>query len=585
MISRWIRRRVVLLVAGVAVAVVALGGVAWAYWTAQATNVPAYSMADTVGAGARPSVNASGNTVTVSWSAAATAGGHAVGGYLVSRYPTASGGSAVAAAQGTCAATPVTATSCTETDVPGGTWYYTVTPVLGNWHGTESPRANAIDTTDTFVLALPGGTTTLTAGGATTLTLTATDGGRTDTGYAGTRTLTFAGPGTSPNGTVPSYDNGNPSVTFTGGVATMPMTLYRAENPTLTVTASNATGGIGLTVGPGAASWFAVTAPATAAAGAAQQVSVTAQDAYGNTATGYGGGRTLTWSGLSTSPGGKAPSYPANPVTFTGGVATELSIVDYDAQATTLTVGDGSISGTSASFTVTAGGLAQFAIAQAGAQTSGVAFAVTVTAQDAYGNTTNTGTTSLAFSGPGTAPDGSTPTYPAGPVTFANGTATVSITLVKAESVGLHVSNGTVSGQTPGTITVDPGTAANLAWASVSAGGGTLGSCLFTCSATGMNGQTFTAAVSVTDTHGNVAGNIGTAQTVTVKATAPTGGKLGSFTAPSSGTTVTLTIPATGAAVSTHTLAYAAPNGSGSWTTNTLTATGSYATATATLGR
>jgi hypothetical protein len=579
---RWIRRRIALVVAGVTIASLALAGVAWAYWSAQAASVPAYSQADTMGAGGRPSAGVSGSTATVSWAAATTAGGHAVGGYLVNRYATASGGTGIAAAAGSCAAAPVTTTSCAETNVPAGTWYYTVTPVLGNWRGAESPRAVGVSVGVSFALSLPGGTTTLTAGAATTLTLTATAGGQTDAGYTGARTLVFGGPGTSPNGTSPAYNGGSSSVTFTGGVASLPMTLYRAESTTLAVTAADAAGGLALVVRPAAASAFGVAPPSTATAGVAQTVAVTAQDGYGNVVTTYAGGKILAWSGPGNAPGGQQPVYPANPVTFTSGAA-NVSVTLYAAQTTSLAVSDGSISGTSAPFTVVGGTVTRFALAQPGTQAAGVAFTVTVTALDAYGNNASYTGGNLTFSGPGTAPDGSAPSYPANPVAFGDGTATVSMTLVRAESVTLAVSSGTVTGQTSGKVTVTPGGARNLAWTSAAvSSGATLGSaCLFTCTATGMNGKTFSASVSVTDAHGNIVSGIG-AQSITVSV-GPSGGTLGSFTAPTSGSSVTLSTPASGAATS-NPLTFSAP--SGQWSPNTLTATdGSYGTATATISR
>lgn len=579
---RWIRRRLVLVVIGVAAAFVALAGVAWAYWSAQAPNVPAYSRADTMGVGARPTATLSGGAATLTWLASTTVNGHAVGGYLVNRYPTATGGTAIPAAQGTCAASPVTGTSCAEANLPAGTWYYTVTPVLGNWRGTESPRANAITTSDSYVLSLPGGTTTLTAGTATTLTVTATAGAQTDIGYTGPKTLTFGGPGISPGGNAPSYNNGTASVTFTNGVASLPMTLYKAESPTLTAISTDATGSLGLTVNPAATSAFGVSVPSTATAGVAQTVSVTAQDAYGNTTTAYSGGKTLTWSGPANAPNGQAPAYPTNPVSFVNGVASGLSATFYDAQTTTLTVSAaGPISGTSSSFTVVGGAATKFALSQPGTQAAGVAFNVTVTAQDTYGNAASYSGGSLSFSGPHNGPDGAAPTYPANPVTFTNGTATVSITLVKAESITLTVSASGVTGQTP--ITVNAGNPTNLAWTSASAGGGTLGACLFTCTTGSMNNKVFTASISVTDSHGNIVSNIGAAKTITVTASTTAGDLLGAFTSPTSTNPVTLTIPASGTATS-NPLAFNAPTGN--WNSDTLTATGGgYANATATINK
>ncbi|WP_171041255.1 beta strand repeat-containing protein [Sinomonas susongensis] len=114
------------------------GAAAYAYWQATSTSPDGIAVADTVQAGARPTVSAAKQDLTVSWAASTTAGGRAVSGYTVQRYSTASGGTAVPAT-GACSGV-VTNLSCIESAVPNGTWYYTVTPVLGNWAGTEGSR-------------------------------------------------------------------------------------------------------------------------------------------------------------------------------------------------------------------------------------------------------------------------------------------------------------------------------------------------------------------------------------------------------------------------------------------------------------
>jgi hypothetical protein len=90
----------------------------------------------------------SAGNVTLAWSASTTLAGRPVSGYTVARYASASGGTKVPAA-GTCAGTVTAGLGCTDQGVPTGTWYYTVTPVLGPWQGTESFRGAgaAVDTT------------------------------------------------------------------------------------------------------------------------------------------------------------------------------------------------------------------------------------------------------------------------------------------------------------------------------------------------------------------------------------------------------------------------------------------------------
>jgi Chitobiase/beta-hexosaminidase C-terminal domain len=128
-----------------AVMVAALAAIAWASWTTPASaGSKGGAAAATVNQGATPSVSvtAIGREVSVSWGAATLSNGAPVGGYLVSRYPSA-GGSAAMSTVGSCTGT-VVATSCVEDDVPGGTWRYTVTPVLGGWHGAESLTSGVV---------------------------------------------------------------------------------------------------------------------------------------------------------------------------------------------------------------------------------------------------------------------------------------------------------------------------------------------------------------------------------------------------------------------------------------------------------
>ena len=83
-----------------------------------------------------------GSTVTVSWTATTLANGQPVTGYLVKRYDatTSAAQTVLTACTGTIAAT-----SCVESNVPNGSWKYTVTPVLAtNWQGTESAKSTTV---------------------------------------------------------------------------------------------------------------------------------------------------------------------------------------------------------------------------------------------------------------------------------------------------------------------------------------------------------------------------------------------------------------------------------------------------------
>jgi hypothetical protein len=134
--GRW--NRIVVIVVGILL--VSWGGpAASAFWSTVSSSNFAAANADTVNQGAKPAaaVGLAGN-VTVTWTASTTAAGRSATGYSIARYASATGGTKVAAA-GTCTGT-VAALSCTDT-APTGTWYYTVTPMLSLWQGTESLRS------------------------------------------------------------------------------------------------------------------------------------------------------------------------------------------------------------------------------------------------------------------------------------------------------------------------------------------------------------------------------------------------------------------------------------------------------------
>ena len=104
---------------------------------------------------------------------------------------------------------------------------------------------------------------------------------------------------------------------------------------------------------------------------------ITAQLYSGGTDTTYTGVKTLAFSGPWTSSKGNAPTYPAS-VTFTNGIATNVSFTDFTAETTTLTATQGLITGSSNSFTVAGGAAASFTIDTVATQTVNTAFGVTV---------------------------------------------------------------------------------------------------------------------------------------------------------------------------------------------------------------
>lgn len=321
-----------------------------------------------------------------------------------------------------------------------------------------------------------------------------------------------------------------------------------------------------VTVSAAVADHFQVTAPPTATAGTGFSVTVTAQTVSNATATSYTGTKSIVWSGAGSAPNGSTPTYPAS-VTFANGVGT-ASVSLVKAETAALTASEGAITGTSGNIVVGHSAASQFSVVAPTPQVAGTAFNVTLSAGDVFGNpaTGYTGPKSVAWTGPASSPSGTAPTYPA-TVTFTNGVGTASVTLVKAESVALTATQGTVTG-TSSAILVNAGTAARLAWTQVVAGG--TGDCLFVCNRTLGNNADFTARVSVTDALGNTVTNLGTGHTVTVSTPTSGAGTGGAFTAPAAGTSVTLTIAGTGAAASTATFTFRTQNGN--WTTNTFSA-------------
>lgn len=129
------------------------GPAASAFWSSVSSNGAA-AKSDSLAQGSKPSTSVTGTNVSVTWAASTTAAGRAVTGYSIARYGSATGGTRVPAT-GACAGT-VTSLACVEANVPAGTWYYTVTPMLALWQGQESARSTGTTpVTDTTPPAAP----------------------------------------------------------------------------------------------------------------------------------------------------------------------------------------------------------------------------------------------------------------------------------------------------------------------------------------------------------------------------------------------------------------------------------------------
>jgi hypothetical protein len=188
---------------------------------------------------------------------------------------------------------------------------------------------------------------------------------------------------------------------------------------------------------------FAVSVPSTVAAGSSFSVTVTAQDAAGNTVTGYGGTATIT-----SSDGQKVFLMPAT-VQLINGTATVTATLDI-ATTVTLTAKAGSLTGTSTNITVNPAAPASFVVSAPSTATAGIGFPVTITAKDRFNNlcTNYSGAATLASS------DGQTVIYTlTTQLVWAHGTTSATVKVDKAAAVTLTASAGMAKGSS-GNITV-----------------------------------------------------------------------------------------------------------------------------------
>ena len=150
MAARRRRRRLSRLITLVTIFILFLvgSGAAWAYWSAGSTpGGGGASVATSVNQGATPTASVVGASVTVGWAASKLSNGITpVSGYTLQRYDSTG---TTAQLMASCIGT-ITATTCTETTVPEGTWTYKVTPRFQTyWTGTASAASAAlvVDTT------------------------------------------------------------------------------------------------------------------------------------------------------------------------------------------------------------------------------------------------------------------------------------------------------------------------------------------------------------------------------------------------------------------------------------------------------
>jgi hypothetical protein len=469
---------------------------------------------------------------------------------------------------------------------------------------TPTPLTVTVAAAAAAKFTLSASVTSLAAGGSSNLTITALDTyGNLATAYTSSHNLTFSGAATvgvnkptviSSAGTATAFGTAT-AISFSAGVATVGsgkngvMTLYKAESANISVSDGtiSAEAPVGVTVSPLAVAKFALTAASTTpTVGEADNLTVSAQDTYGNVIPTYTGSHSLTYSGASASPTGVNPTVSdssgadivfggATATDFSAGVATVSGTKNgvaklYKSGSTSLTVTDGTLlTPAPLVITVAAAAAVKFAFsASATSLAAGGSSNLTTTALDTYGNTATayTGSHNLTFSGASASPNATAATVAnssgtatafgtATAITFTSGVASVIsstknglLKLYKAESPNISVSDGTISSAAPIAFTVTPAAASKWALTNISVSAGSLGStCLFTCTVTKLgNSGTVKANVAVADTYGNTVSALGSGHSANVTVTTGSGTISGS----------PLAIPATGAAESATTFTF-----------------------------
>lgn len=327
--------------------------------------------------------------------------------------------------------------------------------------------------------AVTGTSSTQVAGTSQTITVSAYDQYNNPAlDYSGDKDIVFSGASasdvysahTATSPTVEAVEFGSATtLTFTSGVATGSMSLYKVELASIVATAGSITTPEGyqkdVTVTHNTATYLAITGSGTQIAGDSQDITITAYDAYNNVATGYAGG-TLTFTGANPSPvpatnptGSNVDFGTGAAVAFTNGVVT-VPMELYKVETAHVTVSDGDINSDNDKLDVVVSHAipAYLTITGSGTQTAGVSQTITISAFDAYNNpaTGYTGDKSLTFSGASSSPeyapdnawspkvDGTT-FGSATSLTFVDGVVSASLDLYKVETAQITVTDETIN--------------------------------------------------------------------------------------------------------------------------------------------
>ena len=287
-----------------------------------------------------------------------------------------------------------------------------------------------------------------TAGSAFNVTITAEDAnGNTVTGFnADGNNVTISSTGTLSGGsfTTPA---------FTNGILVQSITITNSGSFTLTATGNAGHGGgtgtsNSFTVNPGSATHFTVSAPASATAGTPINFTVTALDAFNNTATGYLG--TVRFASNDSQ-----AVLPANYTFAAGdsGVHT-FSITLETAGNRTVSASDtttGTITGTSGNISVGAGSPASITATAGTPQSATIntAFAINLgaTVKDAFGNLVSGAM--VTFAAPGSGASGTFAGGVNAATTNSTGVATAAVFTANGTAGSYNVSASVVGVSTP----------------------------------------------------------------------------------------------------------------------------------------
>jgi hypothetical protein len=213
-------------------------------------------------------------------------------------------------------------------------------------------------------------------------------------------------------------------------------------------------------------------ASATPTAGEADNLTITAKDASGDTVGTYSGTHSLIFEGANEA-GGEEPVVldksgversfgEATEISFTEGKATVSSAMNgvmtlYKAEAAHIKVKEGSLNNsTGLAVTVKAAAAKRFSVPTPSEQEAGTSFNVVLTAIDEWGNTATSyaGKKTITWSEPANSPSGKAPSYTAA-VTFTAGVgAAASTKLYDAQSTTLKAKEGATIEGTSGGFTV-----------------------------------------------------------------------------------------------------------------------------------